>query len=435
VLRFVVYPSPYVKSGLLLSAGRARAAESAENTMEGKFQACEDFLAPLMTGLDVCLKGPHQWDMMKSYCLQIVECYGNQLLYIDSDMGARLKSAVRYLITAAHIDNMKFDVERNVLNVLEKSNLSGAPCQEDLSALLAAMTSSSIFGSDPNSLPSNTNVAEATANAATGKGAKGKKGETAAPVAQGGNPTARDALLMLSSFAREVDPFWCDGNEYAMLFDLVKKTTSCFGSFCSQYFLAALPTEDEEVKVTEGSVTSLWFPSARNEESGRSCMFPGATGYILLGGFKDGEDSYSTAEPFLTKVEVDRLQLARTELQFRRIGEQIQLLSKVEAEKHHQASARVAEAMAVVLKAFFFFLRGGEMSKKDSELVAMTSIHQEAEGKYLIGMEVSGIKVADINMSSDVMADFATIFSQDKACASLECHKSVALFFWAALKK
>ena len=35
VLRFVVYPSPYVKCGLLLSAGKARAAELAENTMEG----------------------------------------------------------------------------------------------------------------------------------------------------------------------------------------------------------------------------------------------------------------------------------------------------------------------------------------------------------------------------------------------------------------
>lgn len=37
VMRYVVYPSPYVKCGLLLSAGKARVSESTENTMQGNY--------------------------------------------------------------------------------------------------------------------------------------------------------------------------------------------------------------------------------------------------------------------------------------------------------------------------------------------------------------------------------------------------------------
>ena len=400
--------------------------------MAGKFPACDEFLSPLMTGLEICLTGPHQWDVIKSYCLQIVECYGNQSLYMDADMGSRLKNAVMFLITAARVDNMKFDVERNILGVLESTSLTNTSCQEDISALLLAVTSSSVFGCDSDSLTSKA-VNAAPAGAAA-KGGKAKKGEAAAPVTKASSPTARDALLMLSSFAREVDPFWCDGNEYAVLFDLTKKTSSSFDSFNSKYFLSTLPSTEEELVVTEGSVTSLWFPSARNAISDRTSLFAGATGYFLLGGFKDSGDRYTSTEPFLTKVEVDRLELAKSELHFRRVGERIDLLSTVEAEYHHGASMKIAEELAELLKRFFFFVRGGPIGKKDAELVSVTPVHQEAEGKYFVRVDVSGAEVATIPMSSDVMLAFATAASQERACFDLKCHKSVALFFWAALK-
>jgi hypothetical protein len=80
-------------------------------------------------------------------------------------------------------------------------------------------------------------------------------------------------------------------------------------------------------------------------------------------------------------------------------------------------------------------VRGGPPSKKDAELVVITPVHQEAEGKYFVSVEVAGRKVANIELSSDVMGEFASVVAQDKACSSLECQKSVALYFWAALKR
>lgn len=403
----------------------------------GKFLACEEFLSPLLAGLEVCLKGPHQWDVMKSYCLQIIECYGNQSLYIDADMGHRLKCATKYLALAARIDNMKFDVERNVLKVVETSSLVGAPCQEDLAVLLAAVTSSSVYGGNKDSVLSK--VEDSTGTAAVSAKGKAKKGEATPAVHHVGNvPAARDALLMLSSLSRELDPFWCDGNEYFVLFDLVKRSTANFDSFKSKYFLSSLPDAEGELVVTEGSITSLWVPSAvsQSNESNRTCMFPGATGYILLGGFKENEeDGFTSSEPFLTKVEVNRLDLSNMELKFRRIGEKIESLSRVKAENHHEISMAILEDMASTLKDFFFFVRGGPSSKKDVELVVITPVHQVAVGKYFATVEVAGRKVSDIELSSDAMAEFASVVAQNKACSNLESQKSVAMYFWAALKK
>jgi hypothetical protein len=36
-LRYVVYPSPFVKCALLLSVGKARASESVADTLQGTF--------------------------------------------------------------------------------------------------------------------------------------------------------------------------------------------------------------------------------------------------------------------------------------------------------------------------------------------------------------------------------------------------------------
>jgi hypothetical protein len=56
VMRFVVYPSPYVKCGLLLSAGKARVSESSENTMQGFY--CRLIRVVYVSHLNMCRQIP-----------------------------------------------------------------------------------------------------------------------------------------------------------------------------------------------------------------------------------------------------------------------------------------------------------------------------------------------------------------------------------------
>jgi len=435
VLRYVVYPSSYIKSGLLLSVGKARAAESQQDTMAGLFPDCKLFLPPLLAGLEVCIAGPHHWDCMKALCLEIVECYGNQSLNIDDDHVLRLKNAVKYLSLASKLDNMKFNVDKKSL---ETGSSLTESCPEALCNLLTAVTSSSVYGSDKSSLPSSAASVDGTVPATKGKGKK----TDSTPASKAGIPAARDALWMLSSLAREGNVFWQDGIEYELRYDLVNEVKNSFQSFGESHFIASLPNSEEELVVAESSLTSLWSPCSpvesdtknSSKKGSRTCLFTHMTGYLLLGGIKNEEDGSDIAavEPLLTKVITSHEALVGMELSFRRMKERIENVAKVSDGKRNGLLQSVSNDLCILLQDFFFLLRGGSC-KQDQEALSLTPFVDDENQN--VTLAISGSPVCSIPVEGDIIGQFATVVSHDKSCLNLMCDRSVALYFWAALKQ
>ena len=436
VLRHVAYPSAFIKTSLFLSIGKTRVKETSAQCLDGNFPGCEDFLSPFVAGLEVSMGGPHQWYTMKMYCLEIVECYGNQSLYMEDDSPTRLKMAVKYLLLCARLDNIQFDVEYNALKLLEDASLVDTVCPEEAETLLIAMTSSSLFSfgkskeNERSSLPVDTG--------AKGKG-KGKEEQKKTPADC--KPCARDAFLILSSLSREHNPFLLDGMEYTFLYDLLKSVRKSFPQIEDKLFISQLPNLDEELVVTEASVTCVWSAVSGENSSmkNQSCLFPSLTGYILLGGLKEestnGAPSFVSEEPYLRKVKLDKVVLTNIQNQM------IKVLNRItEAEATNPGADyeddELAHCFCNVLRVFLFALQGidGNDDKACEGVSIIFSKPTEEVPSYTVAVTLNGAKICSLLMTSTVMQQFINVVAQDKSCYNLLCEKDVCLFFWGALR-
>lgn len=397
---------------------------------------------------------------MTSYCLQLVEFYGNQTLVLPIDSKIRLKLAVKYLLLATQLSNMNRDIHRNSLSVASDTSIS---CPESIESLLISISSSSIYGNDPKLLPSN-NITKKIDNpppeTPKGGGASGKsKGGGGSGGSGGasstsskkafessgnliGKPTLRDAILMLSSLSRESIPFCLDSPEYLLQYDLLNLIKKSFDGVRSKYFISSLPNTNDELTIPESSLTSLWIPTSEvpiskieQVDYHRSCMYPGVIGYLLLGPIKDsttGTFLTPSSEPFLTKVNLTRQQIIENELFYLRLKEKLQKFQKNDRkpiEKFYELLNEIKERLTLL----FFLLRGIEPSKKDLEVFQLEYI--ESTNQFIFQVIVSGKNICELNLLDDgVLSSFSLFLSNERACSTMKCDKSVLLYLWAAFK-
>ena len=423
ILRHIAYPSSFVKASLFLSVGKARVKELSVQSFKGKFPGCEEFLSSFFAGLEVSMNGPHQWHIMKLLCLEIVECYGNQSLYMDVDSPTRLKMAVKYLLLCAQLDNMQFDVEYNSLKVLEEAALVDSICPPEAESLLTAMTSSSVF-----SFGASKENEQSTSADMDGKGKTKGKDE----VPSGCKPCARDAFLILSSLIREQNPFVLDGTEYIFQYDLLNCVRKSFPQVEKSIFIQQLPNIDDELVVTEASVSCVW--SAERGENGSSGktkvgLFPNLTGYIVLGGLKDGE---SDAPSYLRKVHVRKSALMELSEDMVKVLNQVVMIEEGKADP----GDAVAHSFCFVLKSLVFALQGrDENDESDCESVHISFVKSpEDSNTYEVPVLVNGLKICNLSVTSAVMQQFIGVTTLDKACYNLQCDKEVSSFLWGILR-
>jgi hypothetical protein len=383
---------------------------------------------------------------MVSYCLLFVESFGNQSLPIPFDSKTRLKLAVKYLLLATQLSSMHRDVTFNSQAVISSSadpSFPATACPEPLESLLLAISSSSVYGSDPSSLPSKRGAASqadgsggAAEPPAKGKAKPGLSKKTSEPISSTslpGKPSVRDAVLLLSSLLRESLPFCLDSVEYALQADLREMIRSNFEPIQKKYFLATLPNSsggagegagagEEEMAVPEASVTSLWrptsdpLPSLLTKEGGgkdveaaatlstspSGSLYPNAIGYFLLAPVKDpttGTLLSPSSEPFLTKALLSRAQLMEHELFFRQMKEKLLRRSSAEVTGttssggvrmktlHELKSiplATLQQEMSHKLRNLYFAFRGIEPTKKDLELLVIQEV-KEVEPQLAAG--------------------------------------------------
>jgi hypothetical protein len=438
ILRHVAYPSTFIKTSLFLSVGKTRIKETSAQCLDGRFPGCEDFLPPLVAGLQVSMAGPHQWHTMKMYCLEIVECYGNQSLFMEVDSPTRLKMAVKYLLLCARLDNIQFDVEYNALRLLEEAALVDAVCPEEAERLLVAMTSSSLFSFGKSK--------ESDQAASSGGAAKGKGKDDQKPAAC--QPGARDAFLLLSALAREHNPFLMDGVEYTFLYDLLRSVRKAFPQIEDKLFVSELPHPDEELVVTEASVTCVWASVCAEKGAGKNKaagLFPRLTGYILLGGLKemssgtesveDSSPSFVSEEPYLRKVNLETSVLTTMKKKMILILNRMVALEAANPEAAYEDDD-LAQLFCDTLRSFLFALQGiaADDDKACEGVSVVVSKPTEESPTYGAAVSLNGAKICDLSMKSTVMQQLIDVVAQDKACYNLLCERDVCLFFWGALR-
>ena len=427
-LRHVVYPSTFIKSSLFLSVGKSRTREMTARCLDGKFPGCEDFLSPLMAGIKVNMSGPHLWHAMKLYCLEIVECYGNQNLILDEDSSTRLKMAVKYLLLCARLDNIQFNVQYNSLRLLEEISLVDAVCPEGTEKILVSMSSSSLFSfgrtKDVNQVSSSEG-----AGATKGK-AKGKE-ETVA-----NHPGARDAFLILSALAREHNPFLVDGMEYVFSHDLVKSIRKSFPQTENRLFVSELPSSNEDLVVTEASITCVWSAVCDDGSvvKNRKSIFPDLMGYIVLGGLKEeAEDgpSFVSEEPLLRKVSVDRSALTAIRGQFAAVSSRLSATDSAES-----LNDDLAQLFCTAIQSLLLLLQGPYGNDEKQFPAVSTTISKPDENSecYVVTPSLHGVKVCHLNLNLEVVQQLIDFVTQEKSCYNLLCDKNVSLLFWAALR-
>lgn len=403
---------------------------------------------------------------MVSYCLQFVESFGNQQLQLPFDSKSRLKLAVKYLLLATQLSKMNRDLYFNSQAMTSSDpGYSFTACPEPLENLLLAISSSSVFGLDANSRPSNQTSSNADSNAPDASKAKAKPAlskKTSEPIpntSQPGKPTIRDAILLLSSLTRETIPFCLDSIEYSLQSDLRDMIRSNFEPIRKKYFITSLPTLEEEITIPESSITCLWRPTSEvlsnqdnqldksKEDTSPTCLFSNVIGYFLLAPVKDqasGALLTASSEPFLTKSLLSRSHLMEYELYFRRFKEK--LLRSVNQSPgqmktlHEMKSVPLnvlQQEMGEKIRGLFYLLRGIESpSKKDLGLLRIQEIKEESGEGGIKGYQiyVSDTKVCDMNFNGEMLDSLIAIVTKDRVCATMACDRSVLLFLWAALR-
>jgi hypothetical protein len=421
---------------------------------------------------------------MVSYCLQFVESFGNPTLQIAGlDSKSRLKLAVKYLLLATQLFAMNRDLFFNPQALVTSPtdpSFSFAACPEPLESLLLATSSSSVFGSDDKSRPSkregegsaeSKSAAVAPAAGAKGKPALSKK--TSEPIsantpAASDRPTVRDAVLLLSSLTREALPFCLDSVEYALQSDLRELIRRSYEPIQKKYFLKEFPTlpgsgsgGDDELVVPESSVTTLWrptsdpLPSSSSEDGGRGetqrgkgvskSLFPNTVGYFLLAPVKDPSSSAllsPSAEPFLTKTLMSRVELMEIELFFRRLKQKLFVRPGAETASSSSSSLHEMKSVSLVtmqqemthrLRTLFFLLRGSGGGARDAALLTVQEMREEGAMKSHV-ISLGGAKVCELSFSEEVLDSFIAILSKDRVCVTMVCERSVLLFLWSALR-
>ena len=484
---------------------KARLAEVNQNALKGilflvsislsadQFPGCQEFLAPLQTGLQICVKSSHHWPMMVSFCLLFVESFGNQSLQIPFDSKTRLKFAVKYLLLATQLGAMNRDISFNSQAVISSSadpSFPATACPEPLESLLLAVSSSSVYGSDPNTFPSKRGTTSqvsgggGTSEPPKGKSKPGLSKKTSEPIPSTslpGKPSVRDAVLLLSSLLRESLPFCVDSVEYALQADLREMIRLNFEPIQKKYFVATLPNSsgevgEGEVVVPEATVTSLWrptsdpLPSFTSKESGgrdgesaavannsSGSLYPNAIGYFLLAPVKDpssGSLLSPSSEPFLTKALLSRAQLMEYELFFRQLKDKlVRFLNRSTSVSpssprgamttlHELKSlplTTLQQEMSQKLTNLFFALRGIEPTKKDLELFVIQEVRVvdpqlAVEVIKSLIIIVSGVKICEMVVCGEVLDSLIAIVSKDRVCSTMPCERAVMLFLWSALR-
>lgn len=375
----------------------------------------EVLVSPLIASLSILLSSNH-YDLMKSSCCELIECYGNSSIPLEMDSAVRLKLAVKYLLLATRLENIKRDIDCNVLGLVTDKGLANETCSPELLQILSAVASTSLISTS-------TAIPEA---ASSDKKAKLKKQDSAA--VSDSSPTARDAIFVLSSYFREVDKLWLDSSEYAFVHDLMQHLKS-FKAFADHCCVTSLPSEKDELLVETASVTSLWqLTRATAKEGG---LFDNVTGYFLLGGIKKDQQistsqatAMTTEEPLLYKLSTSRAQLKELEEYFLHLGKVAS-----EAQNKENELVHAAKRFASLIAKLFVLLRGGE---REGELI---SAKAKQKGSMLSAtLTVNDTQVAELEVTEKMCVQIARTLSLERGAYQLKCDVNICMIFWVAFR-
>lgn len=351
LLRHIAYPSVFLRSSLLLNAGvfRARPRISVSASSQtvhtkssialsptrraggmalvslGALQAdpvpgdaprFDDFsrmgrtcVDPLRRGLEICVTGNvNPWEAMRAMCVQLVERYGSDRLTwsgddAEDDPVIRLSHSAYFLQMAIQLTGCIRSLHENPLDLTSDKSFSD-PCPAEISSLLEAVTSSSVSKSRaPGMVPA----------AAASVPVKGTKVPVPVAATTASQLTGRDALFALSALFRETDCLWLDGYEFDYIADLHVSLVNSFPVYKEKCTIKQVPdTSNVELKVSVGSISSLWMLACNEDTRARkatSGLYDGVTGYFLLGA---NEKSLST-DPLLTRANLSFTELVSIE--------------------------------------------------------------------------------------------------------------------------
>lgn len=385
---------------------------------------------------------------MIAYCLEVVECYGNVNLTIDCHPAERLKMAVKYLMTAVKLDNNKYDLEFNINKVLEDSTISSNSfCDEELDSYLQSISSSSSYGNTVTPLPQQEDIVLPAKAPVLGKDGKPvlekskssveskKPSSTPASAIVEKKPTSRDAIYLISTMMRECDPFWCDGNAYDVLHDVIAMTKKSFVQFGNKYFTKILPLIGEELVVVEATLTSLWSLSSNADStlssSSKNGLYDMLTGYVVLGGLKPttiaGASIYATLEPFLTKIVINRSEFERLSVDMLKTKER--LLYEADVNK-----SGIGEDFCNQLKRLVDLLRG-KTEEKSWKFSLKSVVNESDKMKVSIALYLGEDELCLIAVNAANLLVFCSFISRMKACNSLQCDPAVSLLLWTIFRR
>lgn len=291
--------------------------------------------------------GSHDWKLLSTVCVELVECYGNTRLQFDTsecegDGLDRLKMACLYLICACRLQNQSRTVLRSPLSLC--ASKAGGLTENVSSNYLTTILDSFVSTSCTPSYMTSQVVA-------AGGSPKTVVDSSAAPL------TGRDAISLLSSTTRECDPLWLDGFERGVLTDVHHLLRTSYPTvFTPSCTLTSVPSADSvtPLSVLVGGMYSIWVTmnkeipivvstgttpgnspqkaalKSRNSSDNNRSMFNHFTGYFLLGvGDTSGAPASPgkgaaavptneiSSAPFLTKVVLQRSQVVDIECSLR----------------------------------------------------------------------------------------------------------------------
>jgi hypothetical protein len=194
-------------------------------------------------------------------CLQLVEVLGDDSVDLNDDSSSRLKQALQYLSIAILANNQQRKLSESSIELSSDPSFSSIPLPDDLQRILLNAFQTSMTPPLPNTHPAALKAALEVAKEITNaKDAKGKpaKSATAPVVITPPVFTGRDAIHLLATLTREVNPFHCDGFANDLALDvhlLLKKTFPIYNNQCS---IPTPPSVDDQLSVPTNTVSTSW---------------------------------------------------------------------------------------------------------------------------------------------------------------------------------
>ena len=433
VLRHAVYVSPIMRSSLLLSVGKTRYTTLKQmGTASGPIDGAS-FLSPLRASLEIALVGPHPWEIMRSACIQLVECYADRSLDWGEDGEQRMKMALQYLICAVKVSNMQRTLTHDVVGLsLDKSFATVVP--ETITSILAAVTSSSA------TLPA-TAVKDTPIDPKAKVPTKGGQ-----PTSTLAGPDGRDALFLLSAMIRESNPMWLDSFEMDDRTDLHLLLKKAFPVYAAKCTLSALPSLEvsSAMQIPAGAILSLYC-SARMPEgfpddviSANASSNPGlyshVAAYFVLGarvppgGMPAGVPAKN---PDLTKIVLLRRDVVRIEKTLRDIKDDV---ADFKAKGYIEGLAKSGSTFARCLQLLFNLLSQGFIDSEDQEAAKLQEKEQLSEtdkrndatprvvildptspqGGIRVDFPASALDPINVALDDALLSDLADLFSHEK---------------------